>query len=79
MSTLCHSCCAPLEKPEFIGPSDIYCKYCTDDSGKLKPRKSVQYGIAQWLKSWQPGIDDNTALDRANHFMKAMPAWSEKN
>ena len=78
MTKLCHSCCAPLDNPDFKGTSDIYCKYCVDENGNLKPHKNVQWGIAQWLKSWQPEIDDETALERAGHFMKAMPAWSDK-
>ena len=76
MSQLCHSCTAPLALPDFKGPSDIYCKYCADENGALQPRRAVRDGIAQWLASWQPGLDDAGARDRAEHFMKAMPAWA---
>ena len=77
MNKFCYSCTAPLEMPEFKGPAENYCKYCTDDQGKLKMKNEVQQGIAMWLKTWQPDIDDTTATERATNFMKAMPAWAE--
>ncbi len=78
MTEFCHSCGASLADPSMKGPSAQYCKYCTDATGKLRPPAEVQKGIAQWLKSWQPGITDEQAMDRAGHYMKAMPAWAEK-
>jgi hypothetical protein len=77
MAKLCYSCSMPLSDPENRGPSDIYCKYCTDSEGNLKPRPDVTRGIALWLKSWQTGITDAEAKRRAQHFMKAMPAWAQ--
>ncbi|MCS7240770.1 MAG: zinc ribbon domain-containing protein [Candidatus Bipolaricaulota bacterium] len=77
MSKFCESCGAPLSSPEMQGPSSKYCKYCTDAAGKLKPRAEVQRGIAEWLKTWQPGITQEQAIKRADHYMKAMPAWAE--
>ena len=63
--------------PDFKGPAENYCKYCTDEKGSLKPRDAVQKGIATWFKSWQPNLDDEKANERAVHYMKAMPAWAE--
>ena len=77
MDKYCHSCAAPLGA-EFKGPAENFCKYCTDEAGKLKPRADIQQGIAQWFKGWQTGIDDKTATVRAAHYMKSMPAWAEK-
>ncbi len=77
MSTFCHSCTAPLDAPDFKGVSDIYCKYCTDENGKLKPRTEIQRGIAEWFKSWQGDINDGQAMKRADLFMNAMPAWAD--
>lgn len=77
MAEFCHSCTAPLSAPNFKGPSEIYCKYCTDDKGNLKPREWVREGISQWFLSWQPGITKEIALKRADVFMQAMPAWAE--
>jgi len=62
--------------PEFKGPSDNFCKYCVDANGNLLDREVIQKGIAEWFKSWQPGIDDKKALERAAYFMRAMPAWA---
>lgn len=77
MNKFCHSCGAPLDMPDFKGPAENYCKYCTDDSGKLKPRDEIQKGCAEWFKGWQPGIDDAKAMARADLYMRAMPAWAE--
>jgi hypothetical protein len=63
--------------PQFKGPAEIYCKYCTDEKGDLKSREEIHKGIAEWLKTWQPELDEETAQARATHFMKAMPAWAE--
>jgi hypothetical protein len=65
--------------PEFKGPVDKYCKYCTDEKGNLKSLEEIHNGIAGWLKTWQPEIDEKTAHERATYFMKAMPAWAENN
>ncbi len=78
MDKMCYSCGAPLSAPGFKGPADDYCKYCTDDKGKLKGKKEVQQGIAGWLKAWQPKLDDKKAMERAAFYMKAMPAWADK-
>jgi hypothetical protein len=64
----------PLEAPESQGPSGIYYKHCSDKAGNLKPREEIKQGIASWLKSWQEGITEEQALERAEHFMQAMPA-----
>jgi len=67
----------PLGSPEARGPSEIYCRYCSDETGNLKSREEIKRGIAMWLKSWQEGITEEQALERAEHFMRAMPAWAE--
>ena len=76
MTKFCESCSAPLS--EFTGPSDKYCKYCTDEKGNLKARNEIQQQIAMWFKSWQGEISENQAMTRANSYMKSMPAWAEK-
>jgi hypothetical protein len=78
MSKHCHSCSAPLESPEFAGPVADYCKYCVDEKGNLKAREEIQRGIAEWMKSWQPGLDDAKALERAASYMRSMPAWDSE-
>jgi len=63
--------------PECKGPAEDYCKYCTDERGNLKPREEIQRGIAEWLKSWQPDVNDEEAVIRAEHYMEAMPACAD--
>jgi len=77
MSQNCYSCGVPLTMPEFKGPAEDYCNNCADGDGKLKPYEEVRLGLAQWLKSWQPALDDAVALKRATFYLKAMPAWAE--
>ncbi len=77
MDKFCYSCSAPLNMPEFKGPAEHYCKYCTDEKGNLKSREEILKGIAHWLQSWQPDLDEKNALERATYFMKAMPEWAE--
>ena len=77
MDKFCNTCAAPLNMPDFKGPAEDYCKYCTDESGNLKSRDTIQKGVADWFKSWQPGLDDQKALARAANYMKSMPAWAQ--
>ncbi len=77
MASNCYACAAPL-KGEFKGQSDVYCRYCLDENGQLKPREDIRRGIAQWFRSWQPNLDDATALARADLYMRAMPAWADE-
>ncbi|MGD9210689.1 MAG: zinc ribbon domain-containing protein [Desulfobacteraceae bacterium] len=77
MNKFCHSCSAPLNVPEFKGPAENYCVYCTDSKGALKSENEVKMGIAQWLKSWQPKLSDENAAIRAEKIMQAMPAWAD--
>lgn len=76
MDKFCHSCAAPLSRPDFQGKAENYCKYCSDEKGQLKPRAEVQQNIAWWLKTWQPNLDEAKAMTRAGDYMKTMPAWA---
>jgi len=78
MQKFCYACGAPLNMPDFKGPAENHCKYCTDEDGRLKSRDEIKNGIAQWFKSWQPGIDDQTAVTRAEHYMLSMPEWAKR-
>jgi hypothetical protein len=78
MEQFCYSCGVPLSMPDIKVMSERYCHHCTDDDGSVQPREYVQKGIAEWLKSWQPGLSDEEALKRADHYMRAMPEWAGK-
>jgi uncharacterized paraquat-inducible protein A len=73
----CRSCAMPLEQPDLEGMAEAYCEHCVDQNGKLRSREEIRHGIAQWIMAWQH-VDIDTAMQRAEHYMKAMPAWAEK-
>lgn len=77
MEKYCLSCAAPLWSKDFKGPAEDYCKHCTDEGGQLKPFDDILLGTAQWLKNWQPDLDEEKAKDRATHYLRAMPAWAD--
>ncbi|MCI0531289.1 MAG: hypothetical protein L0Y74_05015 [candidate division Zixibacteria bacterium] len=64
--------------PDFKGPAQNYCKYCTDEAGNLRSRQEVQQGVAHWFQTWQPDLDEKTATNRAAIYLKSMPAWADK-
>ena len=73
----CHSCAMPIDPSTQNAPGN-YCGYCTTSDGALKSREEVQQGIVQWMKMWQPALDDATALVRAQSYMNGMPAWAAR-
>ncbi|MBN2090634.1 hypothetical protein JW964_13565 [candidate division KSB1 bacterium] len=77
MDKFCFSCAAPLSLPQFQGPAKDYCINCADSKGNLKPRDEIKSGMAQWFKMWQPGLNDEKAIQRAEYYLKSMPAWAE--
>jgi hypothetical protein len=70
----CQSCGMPL--PE--GEKAPYCRYCTDDQGRLKPREAVREGIAAWLEQFAPDKGKADFRKRADSYLNAMPAWAEE-
>jgi hypothetical protein len=78
LDKFCHSCAVSLDRSEFKGPAENYCRYCANEAGNLKPKADVQKGIAHWFKTWQPGINDEIAMRRAEIYMRSMPAWADK-
>jgi thioredoxin-related protein len=70
----CFSCGMPLDVTQSSGN---YCNYCTNMNGQLKSKTEVQQVIADWMKMWQPGLDDAKALKRASSYMSGMPSWAE--
>mgnify|MGYP000669334056 CR=1 FL=1 len=73
----CHSCGMPVSGENAVEKTVKYCQYCTDKSGELKSKEEIKAGIAHWLKSITP---EDTKVDynqRAEFYMKSMPAWAE--
>ncbi len=77
MLTVCYACGAPLNS-KMDDLSRNYCNGCCDSQGVLKPRAEIQRGIASWFMTWQPNLDEHTALERADLYMRAMPEWADK-
>jgi hypothetical protein len=63
--------------PDFQGPAENFCKHCAPDGdGKVVAREAVLAGVTEWFLSWQPQIDRQTASQRADAYLKAMPHWA---
>ncbi len=72
----CQSCSVSLLDGHNRGVSDRFCRFCADDSGRLKPRDEVRRLIAGWMRGWQE-VEPDEALRRAGLLMRAQPAWSQ--
>ncbi len=73
----CHSCGMPVSPEAAVKNSDDFCHYCVDKDGQLKAREEIQAGIAQWLRGITPKDSSADYMKRADHYLKAMPAWAE--
>jgi Putative zinc ribbon domain len=78
MSTNCQSCGMPMSPETRNAASEEYCSYCADETGKLFPAERVKAGISQWLGSFSPPASPEAMAQRADHYMKSMPAWAEE-
>jgi hypothetical protein len=74
--TTCQSCSVSLLEEGHRGASARYCRFCSDDTGKLKPRQEVQRLLAGWFQNSRTGLADEEAMRRAGLYMMAMPAWA---
>ena len=75
LDKFCYSCAAPVGMPDFRGPTE---KYCTDESGNLKSRDEVQMGLAEWLKSWQPDLEQEGLRKSRRYVILSRPKDSSK-
>lgn len=73
----CRSCSALLSDGIHGGISDRYCRFCSDENGRLKPRDEVEDLLTLWIQGWQGTLSRDEARRRAVTFMNAMPAWNE--
>ena len=71
----CLSCSASLLDEEHRGPSDRYCRVCSDEGGNLRPREEVHEILAAWFEHWHGRMEHDEALRQADLFMDRMPAW----
>ncbi|MFW5688591.1 MAG: zinc ribbon domain-containing protein [Spirochaetota bacterium] len=74
----CQSCGMPMSDETRNSATEEFCRYCADEKGALHPRRQVQSGIADWLKSFSPAASDDAIAERADHYLRSMPAWAER-
>jgi uncharacterized glyoxalase superfamily protein PhnB len=68
----CGSCGMPLTEAK---PGDIYCNYCTNDAGKLKPYAEVLEGTIQGFFMGVQKMERAEAEVAAKEHLSKMPAW----
>lgn len=72
----CYSCGAPIDE-ETKSPKENYCSFCVDEDGKNYSKEEIIHGIAHWFLEWQPDLDHDKAIKRAQIYLKSMPHWVE--
>jgi hypothetical protein len=76
---ICQSCGMTMQKYNDFGGGDmnnIYCSFCTDRAGNLKPREEVKTQMSKmYLKQ---GLCPEEAARRAEQNMREAPAWKVK-
>jgi uncharacterized Zn finger protein (UPF0148 family) len=73
----CESCGMPMKISSDFGGAkteNLYCRYCTDETGKLKDFKT-KYKETVNLVSSQIDVDEKVAEKIAKESMQKMPAW----
>jgi uncharacterized glyoxalase superfamily protein PhnB len=71
----CQSCGMPLKDSK---PGDMYCGYCTDSNGKLKPYESIFEGTVTGYFMGMQKMARHAAEQAAREHLKKMPAWKNR-
>ncbi|HED66538.1 MAG TPA: hypothetical protein ENJ09_13410 [Planctomycetes bacterium] len=69
----CQSCGMPLTDAE---PGQMYCDYCTDEEGKLRPFEQVFEGTVTGFFMGMQKMDRESAEKAATEHLSKMPAWA---
>lgn len=72
----CQSCGMPLADAK---PGDMYCDYCTTESGKLKPFEEVLEGTIQGYFMGMQKMERAAAEVAAKEMLSKMPAWNPES
>lgn len=72
----CQSCGMPLADAK---PGQMYCSYCTDDKGLLRPYEQVFEGTVSGYFMGMQKMPRNEAEKAAREHLKKMPAWSARS
>jgi uncharacterized glyoxalase superfamily protein PhnB len=68
----CQSCGMPLADAQ---PGQMYCQYCTDEKGNLKPYETVFEGTVNGYYIGMMKMPRPEAEKAAREHLKKMPAW----
>jgi uncharacterized glyoxalase superfamily protein PhnB len=71
--TNCQSCGMPLADAH---PGQLYCQYCTDEKGKLRPYEQVFEGTVTGYFMGMQKMARPDAERAAREHLKTMPAWA---
>jgi uncharacterized glyoxalase superfamily protein PhnB len=71
----CQSCGMPMKDAK---PGAMYCHYCTDDAGKLKPYDVVLEGTTQGYFMAMQKMARPEAEKAARAHLAKMPAWASR-
>jgi hypothetical protein len=66
-----------LEDFALQNTTSDYCKYCTDEQGKLLPWEKILNANADYFKESQ-GITEAASVKMATDLLRAQPAWKAK-
>ncbi len=69
----CQSCGMPLTE---AAPGQMYCEYCTDDKGSLKPYSQVLEGTVVGYFMGMQKLKRPEAEKAAREHLSRMPAWA---
>jgi uncharacterized glyoxalase superfamily protein PhnB len=73
--TQCQSCGMPLAN---AAPGQMYCGYCTDEKGQLKPYEAVLEGTTQGYFMAMKKMPRPEAEKAAREHLSKMPAWATR-
>jgi len=69
----CQSCGMPLTEPQ---PGQMYCQYCVDESGHLRPYEAIFEGTVSGYFMAMQKMDRSSAEKAAREHLSKMPAWA---
>ena len=72
----CQSCGMPLKDAK---PGSMYCQYCTDDKGNLKPYEKVFEGTTTGYFMAMQKLPRKDAEAAAKKHLATMPAWKGRS
>ena len=71
--TTCQSCGMPLTE---AAPGQMYCHYCTDEKGELRPYDEVFKGTVEGFFMHMQNMPREEAEVAAEEMLGKMPAWN---